>query len=157
MFVCVFAKKFPALASQSCCEVSRPRAVGEYEYRLFLAHFYAVFARLRREKNGARRLGTFETKIAGRNGKCSILTILRKFGDHIRQSKSKISLSTCHLDKLYIKFGCPKPKSSRAKRFTRFPSQMEPQYGKVKKNIFNLIFSSMRFAFMTIRKILILL
>ena len=34
MFVCVFAKKFPALASQSCCEVSRPRAVGEYEYRL---------------------------------------------------------------------------------------------------------------------------
>ena len=35
MFVCVFAKKFPALASQSCCEVSRPRAVGEYEYRLF--------------------------------------------------------------------------------------------------------------------------
>ena len=36
MFVCVFAKKFPALASQSCCEVSRPRAVGEYEYRLLL-------------------------------------------------------------------------------------------------------------------------
>ena len=35
MFVCVFAKKFPALASQSCCDVSRPRAVGEYEYRLF--------------------------------------------------------------------------------------------------------------------------
>ena len=35
MFVCVFAKKFPALASQSCCEVSCPRAVGEYEYRLF--------------------------------------------------------------------------------------------------------------------------
>ena len=35
MFVCVFAKKFSALASQSCCEVSRPRAVGEYEYRLF--------------------------------------------------------------------------------------------------------------------------
>ena len=35
MFVCVFAKKFPALASQSCCEVSRPRAVGEYEYRPF--------------------------------------------------------------------------------------------------------------------------
>ena len=35
MFVCVFAKKFPALASQSCCEVSRHRAVGEYEYRLF--------------------------------------------------------------------------------------------------------------------------
>ena len=35
MFVCVFAKTFPALASQSCCEVSRPRAVGEYEYRLF--------------------------------------------------------------------------------------------------------------------------
>ena len=34
MFVCVFAKTFPALASQSCCEVSRPRAVGEYEYRL---------------------------------------------------------------------------------------------------------------------------
>ena len=34
MFVCVFAKKFPALASQSCCEVSRPRAVGEYKYRL---------------------------------------------------------------------------------------------------------------------------
>ena len=34
MFVCVFAKKFPPLASQSCCEVSRPRAVGEYEYRL---------------------------------------------------------------------------------------------------------------------------
>ena len=34
MFVCVFAKKFPALASQSCCEVSCPRAVGEYEYRL---------------------------------------------------------------------------------------------------------------------------
>ena len=33
MFVCVFAKKFPALASQSCCEVSRPRAVGKYEYR----------------------------------------------------------------------------------------------------------------------------
>ena len=37
MFVCVFAKKVPALASQSCCEVSRPRAVGEYEYRLLLA------------------------------------------------------------------------------------------------------------------------
>ena len=35
MFVCVFAKKFSALASQSCCEVSRPRAVGEYEYLLF--------------------------------------------------------------------------------------------------------------------------
>ena len=35
MFVCVFAKKFPALASQSCYEVSRPRAVEEYEYRLF--------------------------------------------------------------------------------------------------------------------------
>ena len=34
MFVSVFAKKFPALASQSCCEVSRPKAVGEYEYRL---------------------------------------------------------------------------------------------------------------------------
>ena len=34
MFVCVFAKTFPALASQSCCEVSRPRAVREYEYRL---------------------------------------------------------------------------------------------------------------------------
>ena len=34
MFVCVFAKKFSALASQSCCEVSRPRAAGEYEYRL---------------------------------------------------------------------------------------------------------------------------
>ena len=32
--VCVFAKKFPALTSQSCCEVSRPRAVGEYEYPL---------------------------------------------------------------------------------------------------------------------------
>ena len=101
----------------------------------FLAHFFAVFARLRREKNGARRLGTFETKMAARNGKCSILTILRKFGDHIRQSKSKISLSTCHLDKLYIKFGCPKPKSSCPESFTRFPSQMEPQYGKVKKNI----------------------
>ena len=36
MFVCVFAKKFPALASQSCCEVSRPMAVGEYEYRLLV-------------------------------------------------------------------------------------------------------------------------
>ena len=36
MFVCVFAKKVPALASQSCCEVSRPRAVGEYEYRLLI-------------------------------------------------------------------------------------------------------------------------
>ena len=34
MFVCVFAKKFPALASQSSCEVSCPRAVREYEYRL---------------------------------------------------------------------------------------------------------------------------
>ena len=34
LFVCVFAKKFPQLASQSCCEVSRPRAVAEYEYRL---------------------------------------------------------------------------------------------------------------------------
>ena len=40
MFVCVFAKKFPALASQSCCEVSRPRAVGEYEYRLFSFNIY---------------------------------------------------------------------------------------------------------------------
>ena len=36
MFVCVFAKKFPALALQSCCEVSRPRAVGEYKYRLLV-------------------------------------------------------------------------------------------------------------------------
>ena len=35
MFVCVFAKKFLALASQSCREVSRPRTIGEYEYRLF--------------------------------------------------------------------------------------------------------------------------
>ena len=35
MFGFVFANKFPALklSSQSCCEVSRPRAVGEYEYR----------------------------------------------------------------------------------------------------------------------------
>jgi len=44
----------------------------------FLAHFFAVFAWLWRENNGARRLGTLETKIAVRNGKCSILTILRK-------------------------------------------------------------------------------
>ena len=36
MFVCVFAKKFPALASKSCCEVSRPRAVWEYEYHLLV-------------------------------------------------------------------------------------------------------------------------
>ena len=36
MFVCVFAKKFPALASQSCCEVSCPRTVEKYEYRLLL-------------------------------------------------------------------------------------------------------------------------
>ena len=35
MFVSVFAKTFPDLASQSCFEVSRPKAVGEYEYRLF--------------------------------------------------------------------------------------------------------------------------
>ena len=41
MFVCVFAKKFSALASQSCCEISRPRAVGEYEYRLFQGAFFA--------------------------------------------------------------------------------------------------------------------
>ena len=45
MFVCVFAKKFPALASQSCCEVSRPRAVGEYEYHLFFAAFHGLVAR----------------------------------------------------------------------------------------------------------------
>ena len=44
MFVCVFAKKFPALASQSCCEVSRPRAVGEYEYRLLVViEDYEIF------------------------------------------------------------------------------------------------------------------
>ena len=36
MFVFVFAKKFPALASQSCREVSRLRGVGEYEYRRLL-------------------------------------------------------------------------------------------------------------------------
>ena len=36
MFVCVFAQKFPALASQPCCEVSRPRTVGEYEDSLLL-------------------------------------------------------------------------------------------------------------------------
>ena len=38
--VCLsFWKKFIALASQSCCEVSRPRAVEEYEYRLFCPNF----------------------------------------------------------------------------------------------------------------------
>ena len=48
MFVCVFARKFPALASQSCCEVSRPRVVGKYEYRLlrlekkFRPNFFCV-------------------------------------------------------------------------------------------------------------------
>ena len=40
MFVYVFAKKFPALASQSCCEVSRPRAVGKYEYRLLMKSLF---------------------------------------------------------------------------------------------------------------------
>ena len=40
MFVCVFAKKGPALASQSCCEVSRPRAVGEYDYRLLMKSLF---------------------------------------------------------------------------------------------------------------------
>ena len=43
MFVCVFAKKFPALASQSCCQVSRPRAVGEYEYRLLSSSLSVIF------------------------------------------------------------------------------------------------------------------
>ena len=44
MFVCFFAKKFPALASQSCCEVSCPKAVGEYEYRLFPMVFIYIHA-----------------------------------------------------------------------------------------------------------------
>ena len=34
MFVCVFAKKFPAVASQSRCEVSRPRAVSSRGIRI---------------------------------------------------------------------------------------------------------------------------
>ena len=42
MFVCVFAKEFPALASQSCCEVSRPRAVEEYEYLFSFSFFHVV-------------------------------------------------------------------------------------------------------------------
>ena len=42
-----------------------------------------------------------------------------------RQSKRKMFLFTCPSDKLYIKFGCPVPKSSHPKTFARFLSQME--------------------------------
>ena len=63
----------------------------------------------------------------------------------VMQSKRKIFLSTFPSVKHYIKFGCPKPKSSCPKSFARFLSQMElmktnelkwPQYGKVKSDFY---------------------
>ena len=37
----------------------------------------------------------------------------------VSQGTPKIFLSTCPLDKHYIKFGCPKPKGSCPKRFAQ--------------------------------------
>ena len=43
----------------------------------------------------------------------------------VRRSKRKSFTFICPLDKHYIKFDGPKPKTSRPKSFARFISQME--------------------------------
>ena len=62
MFVCVFAKKFPALALQSCCEVSRPRAVGEYEYRLLPYRLFCFALSVEERITSSTILGSLDSK-----------------------------------------------------------------------------------------------
>ena len=53
------------------------------------------------------------------------MTLNQEFENNPLQSKEKIFLTTYPLDKYYIKFGCPKSKSSRPKSFVRFLNEIE--------------------------------